>query len=54
VGGDFSGWTSNYRLGLANEMTKDHPWLGEIHLVAIYDRALTADEVGQNYGAGLD
>jgi hypothetical protein len=53
VGGDFSNWT-DYRLTLANELNQNHPWLGELYLVAIYNRALTTDEVSQNYGAGLD
>jgi PKD repeat protein len=52
VGGDFSNWSSSYRLGLANELAQDRPWLGELHLVAIYNRALTPDEVSQNYNAG--
>ena len=54
IGGDLSNWDSSYRLGLANEFTMDRAWRGEIHLVAIYDRALTAAEVGQNYDAGAN
>jgi hypothetical protein len=52
VGGDLSNWDSSYRLGLANEMTGDRPWVGELDLVAIYGRALNAGEVAQNYNAG--
>ncbi|MCP4541931.1 MAG: tandem-95 repeat protein, partial [Chloroflexi bacterium] len=54
VGGDFSNWRSHYRLGLVNELTQNRPWLGDLYLVAVYNRALTSDEVSQNYGAGLD
>jgi hypothetical protein len=54
VWGDFANWVGNHHLGLANELTQDHPWLGELYLVAIYNRALTADEVDQNYDAGLE
>jgi hypothetical protein len=43
-----------YRLALANELTGDRPWLGEFHLVAIYDRALSQAEVSQNFEAGAD
>jgi hypothetical protein len=32
----------------------EHPWRGEIHLVAVYGRALTADEVKRNFKAGLE
>lgn len=31
----------------------DRPWPGEYHLVAIYDRALSAEEVSQNFAARL-
>ncbi len=48
-GGDFSNWDAACRLALANEVTKDLPWLGEFHLVAIYARALAAGEVKRNF-----
>ncbi len=43
--GDFSNWDGEMVLGLANEVTGDRPWLGTLHSVAIYDRALSAEEV---------
>jgi mono/diheme cytochrome c family protein len=52
VAGDLSNWKSDFPLVLANEATGDRPWIGTLHLVAIYDRALTADEVTQNFRAG--
>jgi hypothetical protein len=52
VNGPFSNWDDKFRLILANELTKDRPWLGAIQLVAIYDRALSAQEVQQNFAAG--
>jgi len=52
VGGDLSNWNGGYRLALANELTGNRPWLGELHLVAVFDRALSAAEVSQNYNAG--
>ena len=54
VGGDFSNWDNTFALTLANEVTGDRPWLGEFHLVAIYNRALTPEEVTQNFDAGAD
>lgn len=54
VEGDFSNWGKNYRLALANEITRNRPWLGEYHLVALYGRALGPDEVNQNFAAGPD
>jgi hypothetical protein len=52
VGGDFSKWDDGYQLALANETSKDRPWLGTYHLVAIYGRALSAEEI-QSRGAGM-
>ena len=54
ISGDLSNWNSGYRLALANELTSNRHWRGELHLVAIYDRALTAGDVNQNYTAGPD
>lgn len=53
VGGNLSNWDEEYRLALANELIGSRAWLGEYHLLAIYDRALSSDEVGQNFGAGI-
>ena len=52
--GDFSTWEDTMPLCLGNEPTYDRPWLGELHLVALYARALTPDEVAQNQRAGPD
>ncbi|MCP4787998.1 MAG: DUF1592 domain-containing protein [Fuerstiella sp.] len=54
IGGNASGWDESYRLGLVNELSKDRPWLGTLHLVAIYSRSLNANEVTQNFDAGPD
>jgi hypothetical protein len=55
VTGDFSNWNGTYRLALANEFGgSDRAWLGEYYLVAIYNQTLTAEQVKQNYHAGLD
>jgi hypothetical protein len=42
----------NYHLAIGNEITLNRPWLGEVHLVAIYGRALSNDEIATNYAAG--
>ncbi len=52
VAGRLSGWSDAYRLALVNELTGDRPWLGELHLVAIYNRALSNTEIQQNFKAG--
>jgi len=51
-GGTFATWDPNDFFVLANEPTGDKPWLGELFLVGVYDRDLSAGEVLQNYHAG--
>jgi PKD repeat protein len=50
--GDLSNWDTSFRLALANELSGDRPWLGDYHLVAVYDRALAPADIAQNYAAG--
>ncbi len=38
-------WNNAYPFALAGEPTGDAPWLGTLHRVAIYDRALAASQV---------
>lgn len=52
VAGDFSNWDKSLKLALVDEHSHGRPWLGTLHLVAIYDRALSAKEVTQNFTAG--
>jgi mono/diheme cytochrome c family protein len=51
VPGRLSNW-SHFQLGLANERGGQRPWLGELHLVAIYGRALREKEVANHFAAG--
>ncbi len=53
VSGSFDNWDGSCKFALANELTGDRPWLGELYLVAIYSRALSKEEVQRNYGAGF-
>ena len=52
IGGDLSSWDAGMRLGLASEMNGERPWQGTFHDVAIYNRALTAEEVADHNAAG--
>lgn len=54
ITGDFSNWDTTFRFGLANEFTMNRAWLGELHLMAIYDHDLSSAEVLQNFSAGAD
>jgi hypothetical protein len=51
IGGNFSNWNNDYRLWLANETTNDRPWLGELHRLAIFNCALSENEIDQKYQA---
>lgn len=53
IGGDFANWDSSYVFALVNELTLDRPWLGELYAVALYDRALGADEVTRQFQGGV-
>ncbi|MEM7168210.1 MAG: LamG domain-containing protein [Planctomycetota bacterium] len=52
-------WGTSYPLALANEPAPTipggffRPWLGNLHLVAMYKKALSTSEVFQNYAAGF-
>ena len=52
IGGNCSNWDDSYNLALANELSNNRAWLGEMYLVAIYSRALTEPEVDQNFAEG--
>ena len=54
ITGTMKNWNNGYRLALANELSGDRPWQGKLFLVAIYTRALSGQEVEQNFRAGAD
>ena len=53
--GSFAMWDpeGGHAFALGDELHLQRPWYGEYHLVAAYDRALLASEVGQNFDAGF-
>ncbi|MER2493686.1 LamG domain-containing protein [Catenovulum sediminis] len=46
-------WDDSYALMLGNEASGNHPWQGSIRLLAIYNRALSDEQILQNYDAGV-
>ncbi len=58
VGGDLSGWNNTFKLTLGNESEEGaspaRAWLGKFHLVALYSRALSPQDIQQNYHYGAD
>jgi len=52
--GDFSTWNEHtYKLALCNSLGFENAWTGKLFLTAIYNSALTAQQVQQNYDAGF-
>ncbi|QDT16312.1 DUF1592 domain-containing protein [Alienimonas californiensis] len=49
--GSFGNWDDGFRLALAGEIGDDRPWRGTLHRVAIYDRALSDEEIAERAGA---
>lgn len=45
IAGDLSNWDSSYQILLANEASRDRPWLGSYHQLAIYCGSLTDENV---------
>ena len=57
VGGALDNWAENMPLALGNEPgaeSDERAWLGTLHLVALYSRALTPEEIEQNHLFGAD
>lgn len=50
--GTLATWITTYKFGIGAELNGGRPWLGDLDLVAVYSRALTATEVRQNYLSG--
>jgi hypothetical protein len=50
--GTITNWNLNSHFAIANEMTLDRSWLGEIYLVAVYGKALNTNEITQNFQSG--
>jgi VanZ family protein len=51
-GGRFTNWDRSHAFLLGNERTGNRPWLGQIFLIGIYNRSLSAEEVAINHRAG--
>lgn len=50
--GTLANWAGPMSLILGNETDGERPWLGDLYLVAFYDRALSASEILRNFRAG--
>lgn len=52
--GNLNAWDATYRLVMFEEPQQTRAWVGTIALVAMYNRALSEDDVEQNFNAGPD
>ena len=55
IGGDLSGWDDTHEVIIGTEHGNDairRQFKGDIYMVAVYDKALTSDEVAGNFAAG--
>ena len=50
--GSLQAWDDDFRLAVGNEPSRDRPWLGTLHGVALFDHALTGDDVAARHAAG--
>ncbi|MGD8925339.1 MAG: LamG domain-containing protein [Thioalkalispiraceae bacterium] len=59
VGGDpipgegLANWATGAALALGNEVDFSRPWNGTIRMLAIHNRALTSDQIRQNFDVGV-
>lgn len=51
--GNLSDWDDSFALVLGNEVSNDRLWKGKIRLLAIHNRALTQEQITQNYDVGV-
>jgi len=53
MGGTLGDWDDTFALVLGNEPSGDRQWQGVLRLAAVHNRALTPEQVQQNYDAGV-
>jgi len=53
AGGTLGDWDDTFALVLGNEPSGDRQWQGVLRMAAIHNRALTPDQVQQNFDAGV-
>ena len=51
--GHLNDWDSTFAFVLGNETNGQLPWAGIVKLVAIHNRVLTAEQIAQNFDAGV-
>ncbi|WP_161965788.1 LamG domain-containing protein [Steroidobacter cummioxidans] len=52
-GGTLEAWDNSFALFLGNEASGNRQWQGVVRLAAVYSRALTLQQINQNFEAGV-
>jgi hypothetical protein len=52
-GGTLVDWDDTFAFVLGNEVSGDRQWTGVLRFVAVHNRALTAEQITQNFDAGV-
>jgi beta-lactam-binding protein with PASTA domain len=52
LSGNYNSWDPTDWFNIGNEASSQRPFVGEIYLVAVYDRALSVADVQMNFNAG--
>ncbi|MFC4049993.1 LamG-like jellyroll fold domain-containing protein [Actinomadura syzygii] len=50
--GTLAAWNDQFELALGDEFTGGHAWLGTYRMLAVYSRALSAEEVSARFASG--
>ena len=51
--GNLNDWDDSFAFALGNEVSNDRQWTGSLRMVAIHNRALTQEQIVQNFGVGV-
>ncbi len=51
--GNLTEWDDTFALVLGNEVSGDRQWAGQIRMLAIHNRALTQEQITQNFDVGV-
>jgi hypothetical protein len=52
-GGNLIDWDNSFAFVLGNEVSGDRQWQGTLRMVAIHNRALTQEQITQNFAVGV-
>jgi hypothetical protein len=52
-GGLINSWNESFAVVLGNTTSNSNPWSGALRMVAVHNRAMTADQVAQNHEVGV-